>query len=144
MICTKLLIILLRMTGLAMLGGLIFVLCPFAWMQRVHEMIGMGPLTYTPLMSYLTRTLSAMYAIVGSICLLISSDVERYRPLIRLLGIIAIAGGVGVTVLDAMLNLPAFWTLLEGPLTILLGIALIVLSCARILFYCCPSKPGLS
>ena len=119
---------LLRVTGVAMLGGLVFVFCPFAWMQRIHAGIGMGELEYTPLMSYLTRTLSAMYAVVGAILLFVSLDIRRYLPLIRLLGVIAIAGGIGVTILDAMLRLPAFWTLLEGPLTIGLGIALLVLS----------------
>ena len=119
---------LLRLTGVAMLGGLVFVFCPFAWMQRIHAGIGLGELEYTPLMSYLTRTLSAMYAVVGAVLLFISLDIRRYLPLIRLLGIIALAGGVGVTVLDAMLRLPAFWTLLEGPLTIGLGVALLVLS----------------
>lgn len=119
---------LLRVTGVAMLGGLVFVFCPFAWMQRIHAGIGLGELEHTALMSYLTRTLSAMYAVVGAILLLVSLDIRRYLPLIRLLGVIAIAGGVGVTILDAMLRLPAFWTLLEGPLTIGLGIALLVLS----------------
>ncbi|HNY76834.1 MAG: hypothetical protein RBS72_00900 [Sedimentisphaerales bacterium] len=119
---------LLRLTGVAMLGGLVFVFCPFAWMQRIHTGIGMGELEYTPLMSYLTRTLSAMYAVVGATLLFVSLDIRRYLPLIRLLGVIALAGGVGVTLLDAMLRLPAFWTLLEGPLTIGLGVALLVLS----------------
>ncbi len=119
---------LLRVTGVAMLGGLVFVFCPFAWMQRIHAGIGMGELEHTALMSYLTRTLSAMYAIVGAILLLVSGDIRRYLPLIRLLGVVALAGGVGVTVLDAMLRLPPFWTLIEGPLTIGLGVALLVLS----------------
>ncbi|HPC96931.1 MAG TPA: hypothetical protein PLU87_18450 [Sedimentisphaerales bacterium] len=119
---------LLRVTGVVMLGGLVFVFCPFAWMQRIHAGIGLGELEYTALMSYLTRTLSAMYAVVGAILLFISLDIRRYLPLIRLLGIIALAGGVGVTVLDAMLHLPAFWTLLEGPLTIGLGVAVLMLS----------------
>jgi hypothetical protein len=119
---------LLRLTGVAMLGGLVFVFCPFAWMQRIHAGIGMGELEHTALMSYLTRTLSAMYAIVGAILLLVSGDIRRYLPLIRLLGVVALAGGVGVTVLDAMLRLPPFWTLIEGPLTIGLGVALLVLS----------------
>jgi hypothetical protein len=123
-----LLIALLRLTGLAMLCGLVFVFCPFGWMQKIHAAIGMGELTNTALMSYLTRTLSAMYAILGAILLFVSLDVRRYLPLIRFLGVIAIAGGAGVTLLDAMLHLPPFWTILEGPLTIGLGIALLALS----------------
>lgn len=123
-----LLIALLRLTGLAMLCGLVFVFCPFAWMQKIHAAIGMGELANTALMGYLTRTLSAMYAIVGAILLFVSGDLRRYLPLIRLLGVIAVAGGAGVTVLDAILHLPALWTILEGPLTIGLGVALLFLS----------------
>ena len=68
---------LLRLTGVAMLGGLVFVFCPFAWMQRIHTGIGMGELEYTPLMSYLTRTLSAMYAVVGATLLSPQIDVPE-------------------------------------------------------------------
>lgn len=123
-----LLIVLLRLTGVAMLGAVVFVFAPFAWMQEIHAAIGMGELEYTPLLSYLTRTLSAMYAIIGTILLFVSRDLRRYLPLIRMLGIVAIAGGVGVTILDALLGLPAFWTVLEGPLTVGLGVAMLVLS----------------
>jgi hypothetical protein len=123
-----LLIALVRVTGLAMLAGLVFVFCPFAWMQKIHAAIGLGELANTALMGYLTRTLSAMYAIVGAILLFVSWDIPRYLPLIRFLGIIALAGGIGVTILDAILHLPAFWTLLEGPLTVALGVALLALS----------------
>jgi hypothetical protein len=115
------------MTGAAMLCALAFVFCPFGWMQAIHARIGMGELGYTPLLSYLIRTLSAMYATLGALILFISLDVERYRGLIHLLAWIAIVSGAGVTALDASLRLPPFWTATEGPLTIVLGIVLIVL-----------------
>jgi hypothetical protein len=121
------LVALLRLTGAAMLSALVFVFCPFDWMRRIHEAVDMGPLEYTPLLSYLTRTLSAMYVIVGAVLLFVSRDVDRYRPLIRLLGLVAIAGGVGVTVLDAIEHLPILWTVAEGPLTVLLGVVLLFL-----------------
>jgi hypothetical protein len=118
---------LLRMAGTAMLCALVFVFCPFEWMAAIHRRIGLGDLTHTPLLSYLTRSVSALYAIVGSILLCVSLDPDRYRPLILLLGAAAVLGGVGVTILDAILGLPWFWTAAEGPLTVLLGIAMIVL-----------------
>ena len=124
----QMLVWLLRMAGAAMLCALVFVFCPFDWMAAIHRWIGLGDLAYSPLLSYLTRTLSALYVVVGAILLFISFDPDRYRPLIGFLGILAILGGVGVTVLDAILHLPLFWTLAEGPLTILLGVALIVLT----------------
>jgi hypothetical protein len=118
---------LLRVTGVVMACALVFVFCPFEWMAAIHRRIGMGELAYTPLLSYLTRSVSALYVVVGSILLCVSFDLDRYRPLIVLLGVTAIAGGVGVTVLDAVLGLPRFWTVAEGPATILLGIAVMIL-----------------
>ncbi len=124
----QMLIGLLRIAGLGMLGALAFVFCPFDWMATIHQRIGMGELAYTPLLSYLIRTLSALYAILGAILVFVSRDVERYRPLIHFLGMTSVLGGVGVTVLDAVLRLPLFWTVAEGPLTVALGVALILLA----------------
>jgi hypothetical protein len=135
---------LLRLTGVALLMALIFVFCPYTWLQKGHTYMGMdtlhytdpnqvepvtlGEMPYTPLLSYLTRTLSAMYAIVGAIAFYLAYDVKRYLMLVRLLGCIAILGGIGVTILDAVLGLPWLWTALEGPMTIVLGAVLIGLA----------------
>ena len=124
----QMLIWLLRMAGAAMLCALFFVFCPFEWMALIHRRIGLGDLAYTPLLSYLIRTLSALYAILGAIFLFVAPDPDRYCPLIRFLGVLAVLGGVGVTALDAILHLPLLWTIAEGPLTIFLGVALIVLA----------------
>jgi hypothetical protein len=121
------LIWLLRGTGGVMLCALVFVFGPFTWMQSIHEWLGMGDLEYTPLLSYLIRTLSAMYASFGAILAFMSVDVDRHQSLIGLVGVIAVLGGMGVTILDAAIELPLFWTATEGPFTILLGVALLVL-----------------
>lgn len=128
----RMLVWLLRMAGAAMLCALVFVFSPFEWMADLHQRIGLGELTYTPLLSYLTRTLSALYAIEGATLFFLSIDPDRYGPLIRFLGFLSVLGGVGVTVLDAMLRLPWFWTAAEGPLTILLGVALILMAPKRL------------
>jgi hypothetical protein len=119
---------LLRMAGASMLCALVFVFCPFEWMAAVHQRIGLGELAYTLLLSYLTRTLSALYAILGAILVFASFDSDRYGPLIRFLGFLSVLGGAGVTVLDAMLPLPWFWIAAEGPLTSCLGVALVLLT----------------
>ena len=118
----------LRLAGGVMLLALVFVFCPFEWMAVIHKRTGVGELTYTPLLSYLIRTLAALYASLGALALFISFDVDRYRPLIQFLGVIAIVGGVGVTVLDALLALPMFWTATEGPFTVALGVGLMALT----------------
>ncbi len=124
----RLLVWLLRVSGVAMLCALVFVVCPFRWMAAIHGRLGLGELAYTPLLSYLIRTLSAMYASMGAILLFVSSDVERYRPVILFLGWLGIIEGVGVTALDGFLHLPLFWTATEGPLTVVLGVFLIALA----------------
>ena len=139
---------LLRLTGVTMLVALMFVFCPFSWLQKGHAYMGMdtlqysvpsqteavtlGPLQYTPLTNYLIRTLSALYAILGAIVFYVAYDVKRHLMLIRLLGCIAILGGMGVTILDAVLGLPWLWTALEGPITIILGA--VVMGLARALY----------
>jgi hypothetical protein len=40
----------------------------------------------------------------------------------------ALAGGVGVTVLDAVAGSPLFWAASEGPLTVALGVVLVALA----------------
>jgi len=121
------LVAVLRVSGAGMLFALVFVFCPFGWMVRINQSMGLEELVYTPVISYLIRTLSAMYAIIGGLFLFVSCDIERYCRLIRFLGAIAITAGIGVTVLDAILRLPIMWTALEGPMTIGLGAIMICL-----------------
>jgi hypothetical protein len=121
------LIWMLRITSGVMLTALVFVFCPFEWMAAIHRQMGLGELAYTPLMSYLTRTLSALYANLGAMILLVSFDIDRYRPVIRLIAALAILGGVGVTALDATLRLPVLWIALEGPPTAALGVIVFAL-----------------
>jgi len=124
----RLLVVLLRVTGLTMLCALVFVFCPFQWMAAIHQRLGMGQLNYSPLMSYLTRMLSAMYASLGAVFVFTSFDIVRYLPLVRFVGAVTILGGAGVTILDAIIKLPIFWTVSEGPFTILLGLAMVLLA----------------
>jgi len=124
----RLLVVLLRVTGLTMLCALVFVFCPFRWMAAIHQRLGIGQLNYSPLMSYLTRTLSAMYASFGAVFVFTSFDIVRYLPLVRFVGAVTILGGAGVTILDAIIKLPIFWTVSEGPFTILLGLAMVLLA----------------
>jgi hypothetical protein len=38
-----------------------------------------------PVVEYLARSLSAFYALMGALCLVLTTDLERYRPLVRFL-----------------------------------------------------------
>jgi hypothetical protein len=124
----KTLIYLLRITGLVTVSALIFVFCPLNWMDSIHQLLGLGPLPAGPIMEYLARTESALYAYMGLIFCFISFNVSRYRSLIRFIAWITIPFSIAVTVLDMKLGLPLFWSATEGPFSILMGIVLLFLT----------------
>jgi hypothetical protein len=124
----KNLIYLLRITGIVMVIALFFVFCPTNWIDASHQWLGLGPLPQGPMIQYLARTESALYAFIGMILLFVSFDTPRYLSLIRFMAWITIPFSIGVTFLDAALQLPLFWTAGEGPFTLLLGIILLILT----------------
>jgi hypothetical protein len=127
----KSLIYLLRITGMVMAVALVFVFCPTSWIDASHQWLGLGPLPTGPMIQYLARTESALYAFLGLILLFVSFDTPRYHPLIRFMAWITIPFSIGVTILDTMLQLPLFWTAGEGPATLFLGIILLFLTQTR-------------
>jgi hypothetical protein len=52
-----------------------------------------GEMPTAPVGEYLARPVSACYAILGALGLVVAADLERYRPLVRFLGVaFALAG----------------------------------------------------
>jgi hypothetical protein len=122
------LIYLLRVTGVTMVIALVFVFCPLNWMDSIHQMMGLGSLPSGAIVEYLARTESALYAFLGLLLLFVSFDIARYQSLMRFLGWITIPFSIAVIVLDVKLQLPLFWTVSEGPFTLLLGVILLILT----------------
>lgn len=127
----KPLVYLLRITGIVMVIALVFVFCPTNWMDSIHQILGLGPLPAGPIVEYLARTESALYAFLGLLLLFLSTDTTRYQPLIRWMAWITIPISIGVTWLDIKLALPMFWIVGEGPFTLLLGMILLFLTNSR-------------
>ncbi|TWU42388.1 hypothetical protein [Novipirellula artificiosorum] len=98
---------------------------PYSWMNAIHEFMGLGVLPDVPIVSYLARSLSAFYAIVSTITLFISSDIRRYRSLVKLMAIIVIAMGCVLLGIDLIAGMPTSWTLSEGPPTIAIGLVVL-------------------
>lgn len=119
------LVILLRALGvwdLLALGGVIM---PDHCMATVHAWIGMGDLPQAPVVDYLARSASLMYAQHAVVFLFLSGDVQRYRPLISLMAVIAIVSGASTLAIDLHAGIPLFWTIIEGPGYILLAAAVL-------------------
>ena len=75
----KVLVFLLRLVGVGSLFALIPVLMPMRWMVATHRWLGLGEMPTDPVVEYLARDLSAFYALVGALLLVMASDLERYR-----------------------------------------------------------------
>ena len=83
----KALVLLLRIVGVGSLFALVAVVMPTSWMAATHRWLGLGEMPTGPVVEYLARSLSAFYAIMGALCLVVAADLERYRPLVRFLGV---------------------------------------------------------
>ena len=110
-----------RFVAISELLAIPCIFLPFTWMAVIHANLGLGELPYFPIVSYLTRSLSAFYAFHGAALLFMSFDLPRYWPLIGLWGSAMFLFGVGILVLDVSLNMPILWTISEGPFAIIFG-----------------------
>ncbi|MBZ0112884.1 MAG: hypothetical protein K8J08_10515 [Thermoanaerobaculia bacterium] len=120
----RLVALLLRVGG-ALTGSALFaVFLPESWMASVHGSLGLGDFPSAPITSYLTRSLSAMYAMHGVLLFLLSTDVDRYRPVIHWLGWATAVLGLLLLGIDLQAPMPWWWTFFEGPSVLLIGIAL--------------------
>lgn len=125
----RLLVALLRL-GAVLTGSAFFaVLMPEQSMAAVHQSLGLGEFPASPLTSYLTRSLSAMYAFHGALLFILATDVQRYRPAIIFLGWTTAIFGVALLGIDLRAPMPLWWTLIEGPSVI--GIGLVLVGLAR-------------
>ncbi len=113
--------VILRIIGYAALCAIPAIFFPYNWMNAIHDTMGLGQLPHTPIVSYLARSLSMFYAMFGTICLFAASDVRRHAPLIRLIAILSILLGCTLFGIDYASDMPAHWTIVEGPFTIIVG-----------------------
>ncbi len=119
------LVVILRFVGVTGLFALPAVFLPHAWMDSIHGYLGLGSLPDEAIVGYLARSLSAFYWAFAVITLYISWDVERYRSIVALWGLLFVFLGVLLLGIDISAGMPLLWTLLEGPPTILVGFIVI-------------------
>lgn len=124
----RLLTWLLYIMGGMMAFAFVPVVMPTAWMAEIADWLGVGPLPRTPLTEYLTRSLSAIYAVFGLLTLYLARHAARYLDLIIVVGWLTITLGVMLTVLDFGIGMPPSWSWGEGPPTIVAGWAFVWLA----------------
>ena len=122
------LIILLRVVGVLSCTAIFACVMPTTWIAATHRWLGLGDFPNAPIAQYLARSLSAFYAIFGGLAIVVSTDVQRYAPIIRFLAYVTLAFGVLITGIDLVVGMPTSWTLFEGPMTFILGVIILLLA----------------
>ena len=125
------LVVILRLFGTLDLLAVLAVLIPDEWMSRGHQWLGLGELPRAPIVAYLARSASALYALHGAMILFISTDIVRYTRLITFLAIVALIHGAVMLSIDLAAGMPAWWTLFEGPAIAATGAVVLTLQRAR-------------
>ncbi|HVX12500.1 MAG TPA: hypothetical protein VHC22_15070 [Pirellulales bacterium] len=120
--------LLLRALGTLDLLAFFAVFMPYDWMAAAHASLGMGELPQAPVVDYLARSASLMYAQHGAVFLFLSRDVRHYRDLICLMAVIALISGGIMLAIDLLAPIPLFWTIIEGPGYVVLATMVLVLA----------------
>lgn len=118
----------LRLMGGCELLALPAAFFPGSTMAGIHDWLGLGAMPTDLLTVYLARTTSLLYAFHGAVLILLSSDLERYRPLIRFWGVLTVLLGVLLLSIDLLESVPVWWTAFEGPVLLLMGSQLVTLT----------------
>ena len=124
----KVVVLLLRFLGVGSLLALVPVFMPFSWMAATHRWLGLGEMPTGPVVEYLARSLSAFYAIKGALCLVVAADLDRYRPLVRFLGLAFALMSLVLVGVDLAAGMPWWWSASEGPGGVVFGALLFLLA----------------
>ncbi len=118
---------LVMLIGLCDLLAAVVIFLPMTLIYELTRHTGMEPLPAIPIADYLVRIAAAMYALFGGMLVFLSSDIVRYRPAVRFLGMLAIIHGGVVFAVDSVAGMPVWWRWSEGPVFGLIGVLLIIL-----------------
>jgi hypothetical protein len=105
-------------------------LLPTEWMDAIHQGMGMGQLPRAPLVEYLTRSISLIYAAWAPLLVAFSLDLRRHLPLVRVFGWLTFLGGPAFFALDIAVGMPMAWAVTEGGAIFLFGVAMLGLEAA--------------
>jgi hypothetical protein len=103
----------LRASAVMLMAAAPAVVMPSACMRTIGAWLGLE-VPDSPLVEYLTRSVSAVYAALGAYCWILSGDVRRYLPLLRFMVPLTALFDVTLIALDVMIPMPIAWTVGEA------------------------------
>jgi hypothetical protein len=128
---TTALAILLRAIGITSLFAVVAVLMPMSWMASTHRWLGLGEMPIAPIVENLARSVSAFYALFGGLCLVLASDPQRYRPVVRFLGVAAALFGIVLIGADSSAGMPFWWLVADGLSALAIGASMFFMARAE-------------
>ena len=123
----RLLKLILQINGAVMATALIAVFLSHDQMAAIHEWLELEVEKFPKaiIVDYIARSLSAFYAIMGILYLVLARDVHAHASVITFMAWASICFGVGSIVIGLQLGFPTWWTWGEGPFIILYGVAIL-------------------
>jgi hypothetical protein len=104
---------LIRANAAILLCALVPIVFPPELMAGMHERFGLGTLARDRITEYLTRSLSACYALHGGVLWVLASDVRRYARLIDSVYVMHFLFALTLLGIDLYAGMPAWWTATE-------------------------------
>jgi len=117
--------LILQINGAVMATALVAVFMSHDQMAAIHQWLGLGKFPEGIIVDYLARSLSAFYAIMGILYLVLARDIRAHASVITFMAWASICFGVGCIFIGLQLGFPAWWTWGEGPFIILYGAAIL-------------------
>ena len=122
----RILKLILQINGGVMTTALVAVFLSHDQMAIIHnKWLGLGEFPKGIIVDYLARSLSAFYAIMGILYLVLARDIRAHASVITFMAWASICFGVGSIFIGLQLGFPAWWTWGEGPFIILYGTAIL-------------------
>ncbi len=122
-IARKTVIFILRFLGINALLAFVFLVMPFAWIKEIHAWLGLGEMPDASIVRYLTRSICLSYMVFGTILIMVSLDIDRYRKLVWMIGWLFPLIGITLLCIGIHEKLPLSWILSEGPFMIVFGLS---------------------
>ena len=117
----RILKLILQINGAVMATALVAVFMSHDQMAAIHQWLGLGKFPEGIIVDYLARSLSAFYAIMGVLYIVLARDIRAYATIITFVAWASICFGVATIIIDLQLGFPAWWTWGEGPFIIVYG-----------------------
>jgi hypothetical protein len=117
----RILKLILQINGAVMATALVAVFMSHDQMAAIHQWLGLGKFPEGIIVDYLARSLSAFYALMGVLYIVLARDIRAYATIITFMAWASICFGVATIIIDLQLGFPAWWTWGEGPFIIAYG-----------------------